>query len=84
VSKEFHLKRGFASMDAARVKEIARMGGAAVPNEKRSFAANPELAREAGRKGGASVRAKDRSFSKNPTLAREAGRKGGSNTKDSK
>lgn len=44
--------RGFASLTPERRSEIARLGGASVPREKRSFAANSELAREAGRKGG--------------------------------
>jgi general stress protein YciG len=44
--------RGFASMDAAKQKEIARKGGRSVPNEKRSFSQNHTLASEAGRKGG--------------------------------
>ncbi|MBV8566334.1 MAG: stress-induced protein, partial [Methylobacteriaceae bacterium] len=29
--------RGFASMDAAKQREIARKGGESVPDEKRSF-----------------------------------------------
>ena len=45
-------KRGFASMTPERRQDIARMGGASVPSEKRSFATNIDLAREAGRKGG--------------------------------
>jgi general stress protein YciG len=69
--------RGFASMDAAKQREIARKGGESVPNEKRSFSRNPTLAAEAGRKGGHSVSPTDRSFSKNRSLAAEAGRKGG-------
>ena len=44
--------RGFASMNAERQRQIASMGGKAVPDEKRSFSQNPELAAEAGRKGG--------------------------------
>ena len=69
--------RGFAAMDAARQREIARKGGESVPREKRSFSRNPALAVEAGRKGGQSVSPEQRSFSKNPALAAEAGRKGG-------
>jgi len=46
--------RGFASMDQEKQREIARKGGANVPNEKRSFSQNRELAAEAGRKGGVS------------------------------
>jgi general stress protein YciG len=44
--------RGFASMDPAKQREIARKGGESVPNEKRSFSQNRELAATAGRKGG--------------------------------
>ena len=45
-------RRGFASMDPARQKEIARKGGASVPSEKRSFSQDRTLAAQAGRKGG--------------------------------
>ena len=44
--------RGFASMDAARQREIASKGGQSVPQEKRSFSQDRELAAQAGRKGG--------------------------------
>lgn len=44
--------RGFASMDRAKQREIARKGGESVPSEKRSFFQNRELASMAGRKGG--------------------------------
>ena len=44
--------RGFASMDEKKQREIARKGGASVPDEKRSFSKDHELASEAGRKGG--------------------------------
>ena len=70
-------KRGFASMDDQKQKEIASKGGHSVPAEKRSFSQDEELAREAGRKGGQSVPAEKRSFSQDEELAREAGRKGG-------
>ena len=45
-------KRGFASMDPERQREIARQGGASVPSEKRSFSQDRDLATRAGRKGG--------------------------------
>jgi uncharacterized protein len=51
-SKTSTSNRGFASMDAAKQREIARKGGRSVPNEKRSFSQNHQLASEAGRKGG--------------------------------
>jgi general stress protein YciG len=69
--------RGFASMDPEKQRAIARKGGLSVPNEKRSFAQNPQLAAEAGRKGGLSVSPAKRSFSQNHELASLAGRKGG-------
>ncbi len=45
-------RRGFASMDPERQREIARKGGASVPSEKRSFSQDRSLAAQAGRKGG--------------------------------
>src|SRR5487761_508252 len=69
--------RGFASMNAERQRQIASMGGKAVPDEKRSFSQNRRLAAEAGRKGGQSVPGSKRSFSQNRELAATAGRKGG-------
>ena len=44
-------KRGFAAMDVERRREIARKGGASVPDEKRSFSQDRDLAASAGRKG---------------------------------
>jgi uncharacterized protein len=70
-------RRGFASMDPARQKAIASMGGKSVPGEKRSFSQNRILATKAGRKGGLSVAGEKRSFSQDRTLAASAGRKGG-------
>ena len=69
--------RGFASMDVNKQREIARKGGANVPQEKRSFAQDRALAADAGRKGGRAVAPQARSFSANRDLASEAGRKGG-------
>ena len=45
-------RRGFAAMDKERQREIARKGGASVPDEKRSFSQDRDLAAAAGRKGG--------------------------------
>lgn len=47
-------KRGFASMDDDKQRDIASKGGSSVPAEKRSFSQDPELASEAGKKGGES------------------------------
>ncbi len=69
--------RGFASMSPEKQRLIARKGGQSVPNEKRSFSQNHELAARAGRKGGQAVDPSKRSFSRNHMLASEAGRKGG-------
>ena len=44
--------RGFAGMDDDEQRDIASKGGQSVPDEKRSFSQDPELAAEAGRKGG--------------------------------
>lgn len=44
-------KRGFASMSPERRSEIARMGGASIPPDRRAFSTNRLLAQEAGRKG---------------------------------
>ena len=44
--------RGFAGMDEDKQRDIARKGGESVPDEKRSFSKDHELASEAGRKGG--------------------------------
>ena len=52
-------KRGFASMDEEKQREIASKGGKSVPDEERSFSKDPDLAAEAGRKGGES-RSQDR------------------------
>jgi general stress protein YciG len=70
-------KRGFASMSPERQREIASKGGKSVPNEKRSFSQNPDLASAAGRKGGKGVAPENRSFSRDPALASLAGTKGG-------
>jgi len=45
-------RRGFASMDPERQREIARKGGSSVPADKRSFSQDRSLASTAGRKGG--------------------------------
>lgn len=76
MSVEEKPKLGFASMTPERQREIASLGGQAIPPYKRSF--YRELARAAGRKGGLSVDPKKRSFSQDRKLAVVAGRKGGS------
>ncbi|MDZ5648582.1 MULTISPECIES: general stress protein [Nitrospirillum] len=66
--------RGFASMDDEKQREIASKGGSSVPDEKRSFSKDHELAAEAGRKGG---QASGGNFAHDRERASEAGRKGG-------
>lgn len=66
--------RGFAAMDQDKQRAIASKGGASVPDEKRSFSQDRELAAAAGRKGG---QASGGNFANNPQRASEAGRKGG-------
>ena len=51
-SSKVPARRGFAAMDKERQREIARKGGASVPDEKRSFSQDRDLAAAAGRKGG--------------------------------
>ena len=70
-------KRGFAAMAPETQQAIASKGGSSIPNDKRSFSQNRELAREAGRKGGKSSGG---NFARNPQRASEAGRKGGQNS----
>jgi general stress protein YciG len=69
--------RGFALLDAAQRKAMARLGGASVPGEKRGFSCYPGLAKTAGAKGGGSVPAEKRTFSTDRELARRAGQTGG-------
>lgn len=45
-------KRGFASMDPAKRREIQSMGGRAVPSESRAYSRDAKLARESGQRGG--------------------------------
>jgi general stress protein YciG len=48
--------KGFASMSPEKRRKIASQGGKAVPDEKRSFSLDPELASIAGALGGARAR----------------------------
>jgi general stress protein YciG len=51
--------RGFAALaisDPARLREVARMGGASIPAEKRAYAVDRDLASRAGTKGGRASR----------------------------
>jgi uncharacterized protein len=66
-------KRGFASMDAAKQREIASKGGKAAHAKGTAHEFTPEEAREAGRKGGEVV-SRDRAH------MAEIGRAGGKNS----
>ena len=70
-------KRGFASMSPERRREIAALGGASVPAEKRSFSQDRQLAAGAGSIGGSNIPPEKRSFKRDPELASKAGRLGG-------
>jgi general stress protein YciG len=72
-----HGRRGFASMDPEIRREIARMGGKAVPPQKRAFSQDVKLASKAGKQGGKSVPPERRSFSVDRELASRAGKKAG-------
>lgn len=50
--------RGFAVLSLERRREIASLGGAAVPADRRSFSRDPDLARKAGAQGGSAPRRK--------------------------
>jgi len=80
--------RGFGNMDEDKQRDIARKGGESVPDEKRSFSQDRELASEAGRKGGehsqgggsqgrSDQRGGEGNFANDRERASEAGRKGG-------
>lgn len=74
-------KRGFALLDTAQRKAMARLGGSSVPGEKRGFSCHPGLAKTAGAKGGGSVPADKRMFARDRELAKRAGQKGGKGTR---
>ena len=63
-------KRGFASMDPEKAREIHRLGGQTAHRRGKAHMFTPEEAREAGKKGG-------RTLSQNRAHMAEIGRKGG-------
>ncbi|HAZ49966.1 MAG TPA: stress-induced protein [Cyanobacteria bacterium UBA11369] len=67
-------KRGFASMDQEKQREIASKGGKAAHEKGTAHEFTPEEAREAGRKGGEAV-------SQNREHMSEIGRKGGESSR---
>lgn len=58
VMEEVKKLRGFAAMTPERRREIASIGGRNVPDAKRSFSTNNELAKSAGKIGGSVGREK--------------------------
>ena len=73
-SKPEKSKRGFASMDQEKQREIASKGGKAAHEKGNAHEFTPEEAREAGRKGGEAV-------SQNREHMSEIGRKGGESSR---
>src|SRR5690348_9355641 len=69
-------KRGFASMDPSKQREIASKGGKAAHMQGVAHEWTPNEAREAGRKGGEAV-------SKNKKHMSDIGRKGGEASRSS-
>lgn len=67
-------RRGFASMDEEKQREIASKGGRAAHEKGTAHEFTPDEAREAGRKGGESV-SRDREH------MAEIGRKGGQSSR---
>ncbi len=59
-------KRGFASMDPQRQREIASLGGKAAHASGKAHEFNSAEAREAGRKGGRAGRRKAEAQSQSP------------------
>jgi uncharacterized protein len=70
-------KRGFASMDEEKQREIASKGGKAAHEKGTAHEFTSEEAREAGRKGGQAAHEKGTAHEFTSEEAREAGRKGG-------
>jgi general stress protein YciG len=70
-------KRGFASMDPEKRREIASKGGKAAHAQGSAHEFTREEARVAGRKGGEAAHARGTAHQFTPEEAREAGRKGG-------
>jgi uncharacterized protein len=70
-------RRGFASMNPEKQREIASKGGKAAHAKGTAHEFTPEEARVAGRKGGQAAHAKGTAHEFTPEEARVAGRKGG-------
>lgn len=70
-------KRGFASMDQSKQREIASKGGRAAHEKGTAHEFSTDEAREAGRKGGKVAHERGTAHEFTSDEAREAGRKGG-------
>jgi general stress protein YciG len=70
-------KRGFASMDLQKQREIASKGGKAAHEKGTAHEFDASEAREAGRKGGKAAHERGTAHEFTSEEAREAGRKGG-------
>lgn len=70
-------RRGFASMDERRRREIASEGGKASHQRGKAHEFSSEEARQAGRKGGQVAHQRGKAHVFNSEEARQAGRKGG-------
>lgn len=70
-------KRGFASMDVSRQREIASKGGRAAHKKGTAHEFTPDEARAAGRKGGQAAHSRGTAHRFTSDEARAAGRKGG-------
>ena len=70
-------KRGFASMDERKQREIASQGGKAAHEKGTAHEFDSEEARQAGQKGGRAAHEKGTAHEFSSEEAREAGRKGG-------
>jgi general stress protein YciG len=69
-------RRGFASMDPEKVREIASMGGQTAHAIGRAHEFTSEEASQAGTLGGAAAHAQGKAHQFTPAEARKAGRKG--------
>jgi general stress protein YciG len=76
-------KRGFASMDREKQRQIASKGGRVAHEKGRAHQFTREEAREAGRKGGLAAHQRGKAHEFTSEEAREAGRKGGQATRAS-
>jgi general stress protein YciG len=75
--KDSTAKRGFASMNEEKQREIASKGGHAAHEKGTAHEFTPEEAREAGHKGGQAAHEKGTAHEFTPEEARKAGHKGG-------